>query len=276
MLRSRSLSANGERQQQKLRGWHRSALWTSRARLAARRPHAAAHRFKKDAEAHRRPRALRRRGVRRAFGAARLAPGQRRGGDGRARAGGRAGAGRAREEDGHQQPQGHDHPLQIPGRPRPRGPPGARVRAEPHRGLLRPPRALAQGVLRRVEHGDHRLPAPGRAQARPRRDGRLRRLFSARPGHHVALQDDARRCRLADARRGRRAGALGPDSGGREVADHHRHRLPRVVRRVAVRQPGGADARHGGQAQALHARRPAGYLPVWKSTDAVTAIASMA
>ena len=62
-------------------------------------------------------------------------------------------------------------------------PPGARLRAEPHRGPPDPLGSRSGG--RRVEHGDHWLPAPGRAQARPRRDGRLRRLPRARAGHHA-------------------------------------------------------------------------------------------
>ena len=238
ILRPRSLSANGARQQQKLRGWDLSALWHiaragRHANRHARQPLTAAHRSKKMqklivALALSAPRA------RRAVAGAAPRSGSTPRGDGRARTGGRAGAGRAREEDGHQQPQGHDHPVQIRGRPRPRAssarfkfrdlvhsthlsifvrPPGARLRAEPHRGLP----TSSSGRARRVEHGDRSASAPGRAQARLRRDGRLRRLPRARAGHHVrrraalddlsriaatasiasftqvALQDDARR-----------------------------------------------------------------------------------
>ena len=113
------------------------------------------------------------------------------------------------------------------------------------------------------------ISAPGRAQARPAGmagfvgylvhakgiTGRRLPLYSyyrlvegfaatasiaCSPG---GLQDDARRRRLADARRA--ACRALQRSRGRQVADHRGHRLPRVVRRVAVRQPGGGDARHG-------------------------------
>ena len=99
----------------------------------------------------------------------------------------------------------------------------------------------------------HRLAAPRRDQARPRRDGRLRRLHHPRERHPLAV-GAVDEVRLRVDRRALGAGGVGRDPRGVEVADHRDGRLLRVLVGVLP------YPREGGRLP-LHVGRQARLLP---------------
>ena len=89
-------------------------------------------------------------------------------------------------------PGGRDHARCVAVDGDRRRPGDAVDEAQPGGGLLQPDAAPRHGLLGPGPGGDDRLPAPRRAQARPRRDGRLRRLHHPGERHPlpVGIQGD--------------------------------------------------------------------------------------
>jgi hypothetical protein len=117
-----------------------------------------------------------------------------------------------------------------------------RRQADPHRPrrLLGPLQPHRRGrLLGPRQRGDHRLPAPRRDQARPRRDGRVPRLHCSEPSGRLgrALVRAVPRLR----RRRVAPGAVGQRARDRQAPDPRGHRHARVLRR-GRRQPGGLRA----------------------------------
>merc|ERR1712118_247344 len=95
------------------------------------------------------------------------------------------------------------------------------------------------GVLGPVERSDHRLLAPRGDQARPRRDGWVRRLLRPRERHPLSVEGARRRVVRA---RSQPSGAFAGHPGGSQVADSPDDWSLRVLLRICD----GQGSRAGG------------------------------